>query len=116
MRAGSLPPPDAPSPWTTHAARRALLQASDRRALPQRPYGEDQTVAHVPTTATPPTGIVTQDYNPQAARSYFESLDDPLPELTLYWSVPLHKHVAERIALNLQEIGLRVRLDRKSVV
>jgi len=112
MSAVFIAPPITQSPWNTHDARRALLQAIDRRALAQRPYGEDQTVAHVPTTATPPTGIVTQDYNPQAARSYFESLDDPLPELTLYWSVPLHKHVAERIALNLQEIGLRVRLEQ----
>lgn len=106
-----LAPQLAHAPWDNLHARQALLQAIDRHTLAQRPYGEDQNVAHRPTTSTPHPDIHPVDFNPRAARDFFEKLPDDQRQITLYWSVPLSQTLAQSIASDLEAVGLTVHIE-----
>lgn len=104
-------PLDQP-PWDALDARRALLQAIDRTRLAHQPYGNDQPLAHVPTTDAPADDISRVSYDPNGARAFFESWPEEQRTLTLTWSAPMSRDTVQSLADDLQAVGLDVNVQK----
>ena len=93
-------------------ARRALLQAIDRRAIVNDIFAGEGRIAHAPTTGDLPPGVETYAYDPAAARAAFAQLGDVAAEPleVIHGQDGAERAVAERVAADLRAVGLSVTL------
>lgn len=99
------------APWDQPAARKALLQAIDRKRLAASEWGEASSVADVPSTAILPENFPRTAYNPEAARATFEALGLIGTEVLVQWAPPFSQSFVDRIAADLEAVGLVPRVE-----
>jgi ABC-type transport system substrate-binding protein len=105
--------PDLSHPLLARSeARRALLQAIDRRALVTAVYGGEGQVAHAPTNGPIPTGAETYALDPAAARAALAPLlAQAGRELTLiHVEGEPEREIATLVSRDLEAAGLSIAL------
>lgn len=91
-------------------ARRAILQAIDRRALANDIFGGEGRTAHAPTTSELPPGVERYDYDPDAARAALAAIDPSATRalVLVHSDDETHRRIAERVEIDLSAVGLDV--------
>lgn len=97
-------------------ARRAVLQAIDRRVLASDVFGGEGRIAHAPTIGELPPGVEQYDYDPDAARAALERIDRSASRtlVLIHSDDETERRIAEHVEVDLEAVGLEV--SRREVV